>query len=178
MNVDLAREFYYRELDGKAQLDARLGMYTVPFTAVGGVIIYLTRSALTSTGLSFFVSISASALSLLVYFVALIWLVRATIGFTYKRLPYSNTLKERWETLSNYHWKYPWVFGSAARDFEEELIEHFSTDATINASHNSVRAARYSIVGNLLLWVFVLSAISGVAQAIPHVLPILHVKGI
>ena len=177
MNVDLAKEFYYRELDGKSQLDARLGMYTVPFTAVGGVVIYLVRSAWIGSGFLYLVGLSAAVASLVIYFVALIWLIRATIGFTYKRVPYPQDLKAHWDELSTYHWKYPSAKGSAPQEFNEDLIELCCRDATINAKNNTRRAARYYTVGVLLLWVIVFGAISGLIQVIPYIVKILQQKG-
>lgn len=177
MDVELAKELYFKEMEAKTQLDSRLGIYAVLLSAVGGIVAFLIRTAWPVDSLLSLGGLFASFASVVIYGFALIWVFRATLGYTYERVPYSSTILNHWKSLSTYYWRNPSVVGTASQDFEEFLIEQFSLAATKNASNNMRRSARFYGAGQLLLWVIVLAAVSGIAQGMSLLLPLFNSKG-
>ena len=161
MNVSLAKEFYFRELDGKVQQDTRLGVYVALLSAVGGVLAYLIRSAWTFQTNWFIGSFALSFISVVFYSLSIVWVFRATVGFTYEKIPSADILLDYWQDLSQYYRENPVVTGSASSDFENFLVRHFSNAATRNSQNNSARSAHYYLASLFLLWVVIFSALAG-----------------
>jgi hypothetical protein len=100
MDVELAKELYFKEMELKVQLDSRLGIYAVLLSAVGGVVAFLIRSAWPGTTLLARIGVVASIAALVVYAFALTWVLRATLGYTYERIPYPAKILEYWKSIS------------------------------------------------------------------------------
>jgi len=177
MDVNLARDFYLRELDGKAQQDTRIGVYLALLSALGGALAFLVRATWPAQTPLCRLGLIVAFLSLVLYFLALIWVLRAAIGFTYEKLPSPENLLAYWQQLSLYYASNPTVPGSAAADFDDFLIRRFASAATSNARNNLARSARFYVAGQLLLWVVVLGALAALALASNLVLPVLFRKG-
>lgn len=179
MDLNLARDFYFREWDGKAQQDTRVGVYVALLSALGGALAFLVRAAWPAQTPLCRLGLTVASLSLVLYFLAIIWVLRAAIasGFTYEKLPSPENLLAYWQQLSLYYASNPTVPGSAAADFDDFLIRHFASAATRNARNNLAQSARFYVAGQLLLWVWVLGALAALALAANHVLPVLFRKG-
>ena len=161
MDVSLAKEFYFREFEGKVQQDTRLGVYVALLSAVGGVLAYLIRNAWSGQTNWFLGSLVLSFVSVVLYFLAIVWVLRATVGVIYEKLPSPNTLLAYWQDLSLYYQENPEITGSASSDFDDFLVRHFSSAATRNANNNFIRSARYYRAALFLLWVVIFSALAG-----------------
>ena len=170
MDVSLAKEFYFREFEGKAQQDTRLGVYVALLSAVGGVLIYLIRSAWSGQTNWFLGSLAFSFVSVVLYFLAIVWVLRATVGFIYEKLSSPDILLAYWQDLSLYYQENPEINGSATSDFDDFLVRHFSSAATRNASNNYARSARYYRAAQFLLWVVIFSALAGICLALNQLL--------
>jgi hypothetical protein len=178
MDLDLARDFYFRELDGKAQQDTRMGVYVALFSVLGGALAFLVRAAWSPPRtLWCYLSLIAAVLSLVLYFVAIIWVLRAAIGFTYERLPSLEDILAYRQKLASYYASNPSVPDSAAMDFDDFMTRHFASAAARNARNNLARSARFYRAAQLLLWVVVLAAVAALALAANRVLPAVFLKG-
>jgi hypothetical protein len=169
MNLELAKTLYFRELDGKVQQDGRVGTYVALLTAIGGALAFVTARVWPSPTLLLKVGLALSVVSVILYFFAVVWLFRTTIGSGYELLSPPGDLLSHWHEVSAYYVAYPDVPGSAAEDFDHALLLRLTTAATTNALNNRRRSARFHRVGQLLLVVVVLTAVAAVLIAIERV---------
>lgn len=158
MDLDLAREIYFRTLDSKDQQDARLGVYVALLSVVGGALTVLVRwawppcTALGSVGLG--VAIAAAVL----YFAAVVWALRV-VGYDYKRLPSPSDMLAHREELDAFHVENPKAEGKASDEFAEDLLRQMAEAATVNSANNDARSERFYQVSVMLLIVVILAAI-------------------
>ncbi len=178
MNLDLAKEFYFRELDGKAQQDARMGVFVGLLSAVGAAIAFLVKNAWPPATSWYRVSLTLSGVSLVLYVLAVIWVLRATLGFRYEKVPSPDNLLVYWQNLLGYHGVDPSAPGKAAADFEDYLVRHFASAASRNVGDNLARSALYYGAARFLLWVIVLSALAALSLAAAYLVPVLVGKGV
>ena len=177
MDVGFARDLYFREFEAKAQQDARISVHVALLSAVGGVLAFLIRSAWPGQTPWCRASLVSSFVSVVPYFLAIVWALRGTVGFTYEKLPSPDNLLAYSKGLARYYRENPGISGSASADFEDFLVRHFSSAATRNGRNNLARSARFYRAGQFLLWVVVLSAIAGLCLALNQVLPVLVSRG-
>jgi len=124
-----------------------------------------------------YLGLIAALLSLALYLLAIIRVLRSATGFEYERVPSPENLLAYWQQLSDYYVQNPTVSDSAAADFDDFLIRHFASAASRNARNNLARSALFYIAAQLLLWVVVLGAVAAMALAANHVLPSLFRRG-
>lgn len=178
MDLAFAKELYYKEAEAKLNLDARLGVFAVLLSAVGGVVAFIVRSALAGGTLPTLLPLILSIAAAVIYFLAIIWVLLATIGYSYyKHVPYGDEWLKSWREFQEYHRKYPKAEGTPESDFDAAAIERFSEAAAKNGRNNSIRSERYYKAAVLLLVAIVLLAVTGLLQGIPLLLQGMNRKG-
>ena len=159
--MDLAKEIYFRELDDKAQLDARLGPFVAILFAVGGLVVFLVRSAWPAPSPWSVACLVLSGIAVALFSLATFHVVRAMLGFSWARLPHSETLLEHYGKLVCYYAENPTVPGSADDDFEAYLLHHLASTASRNGTNNLVRSARFYRALGYLVAVIITAALAG-----------------
>jgi hypothetical protein len=169
MNLELAKTLYFRELDGKVQQDGKLGTYAALLSALGAALAFVMARVWPSPTPLLKISLALSVVSVILFFIAVVWLFRAMVGSGYELLPLSRELLGHWEELSAYYSAYPSTPGSPADDFDHELLLRLTSAASTNALNNRVRSARFDIEGRLLLAVVVLTGVAVAFVAVDRV---------
>jgi hypothetical protein len=177
MDIGFAKELYFRELEGKVQQDTRVGIYVGILTVVAGGLAFLIRGAWPGKTIPSLISLGFSFMSVVLYFLAVIWVLRAMRGYLHKKLPPAEELLDTWKKILEYYKVNAGVEGSAAGDFEEFLIERLVSATTRNDENNLKRSAHFWVVNGFLLWIIILSAISGLCLALNYFFPNFFAKG-
>lgn len=154
-----------------------MGVYVALFSVLGGALALLVRAAWPQHTALCFISLAAGFASFVLYCLAIIWVLRAAIGFSYEKVPSPENLLAFRQELSDYYAANPWVSGSVDDDFDDFLIRHFASAATRNAGNNLARSARFYSAAQLLLWTVVLAAVAALAVGADHVVLVLLQKG-
>jgi hypothetical protein len=174
MKVEFVKELYFRELDGKAQQDARIGIFVAIFSAIGGILVFLVRNitwpAITTLPI---LSLLFCALSIILYAFGIFNVLRAMVGFRWARLPHPDILLQHYKKLINYYAENPTVAGSAGDDFEGYILRQLTLAATHNGENNIVRSARFYRASRYLVWVVIVAAFSGLCLGIDKLLTII-----
>jgi hypothetical protein len=165
VNVELARALYFRELDMRAQQDARVGIYAAVLSAVGAALAYLVSNSWPASSGLCCASLVLSALSVVSFVIAVAYVLMASVGFDYEMLPRANNVLGYWREISKYYEENPEAPGTAVADFDDFLLRHLASAATKNAETAQVRAARFHHAGMCLIAVIVLAALSAITLA-------------
>lgn len=165
VNVELARALYFRELDIRAQQDARVGIYAAVLSAVGAALAYLVSNSWPANSDLCRASLILSALAVVSFVIAVAYVLMASVGFDYGMLPPANNVLEYWREISTYYDENPTAPGTAVADFDDFLLRHLASAATKNAETAQVRAARFHHAGISLIGVIVLGALSAITLA-------------
>jgi hypothetical protein len=165
VNVELARALYFRELDMRAQQDARVGTYAAVLSAVGAALAYLVSNSWPASSSLCRAALVLSALSVVSFVIAVAYVLMASVGFDYDMLPRANNVLGYWREISKYYEENPEAPGTAAADFDDFLLRHLASAATKNAETAQVRAARFHHAGMCLIAVIVLAALSAITLA-------------
>jgi hypothetical protein len=166
MDVDLAKELYFRELGSKDEVDKRLGVYVALLSAIGSVLAFLVRSGWTGRTPLRSAELALEGIAVLSYFLAIAWIMRATVGHTYEKLPSPANLLGYWRDIEAYHQANPGVAGDARTDFDDFLLRHLASAATRNAENNLVRSALFYRAAQWLLLAVVVGAAAGLSEVL------------
>lgn len=177
MNIDLAKDLYFREFDAKAELDRRIGVYVALLSAVGGVLGLLGRSAWPGRSFLSCLALIFVAVAAILFFLAIAWAFRAIIGYTYEKLPDASQLLSYWQQLNTYYKTHAQVIGNPQEDFADFLIRHCASAATRNGQNNLTRSARFYSATVLLLWVVVIAALAALCLLLDKFLGPTSVRG-
>ena len=169
MDLDLARELYFRELDGKAQQDTRLGVYVALLSVIGGALAVLTKWAWPPDSTLCYVGLAFSVIAVVLYVLSVCVLL-GEVGLDWEKLPTPDELLAYRRKLDAYYESNPDDLGSASSDFDDYLLRHLASAATHNSITNLTRSATFYRAGVLLLAVVILTAISVAALGINQAL--------
>jgi hypothetical protein len=174
MNVSLAKELYFRELDAKVQQDQRLAPSLVLLSLIGGVIYFLIQG-LPPAVLS--VQSIATTLAVICYAAATVYVGRATVGHAYEVLPDSDALLRYYTGLAEYYCAKQDTGGTADGDFEDFLLRHLVAAATRSRYYNLRRAAHYYLANRFAAAAIALAAVAGLARLWPYIVGIVVKEG-
>lgn len=178
MDLSFAKELYYKEVEVKLHLDARIGTFGLLLSALGGVTVYLVRAALPGVTLLTLLSLILSVTAAVAFFVAVVLAFLATVGYKhYKHVPYGDEWLRTWRALQEYHRDHSDAVGTPAADFAATAMDRFSSAADVNGRVNSTRSERFYWATRLLLGGIILLAVAGVLQSIPVILQFINGKG-
>lgn len=177
MNVELLKETYFRELDGKVQLDSRWTIFVAVLSAVGTIIAFLIRSAWSTVGPLQIPSIVFTIVSILISAIAVLCSFKANLGYTYQRLPLADVLLEYSNNLETYYSKNPQVAGSPKDEFEIYLCDHLADAASRNAWNNIKRSAYYYRSSWLIFYSIVSSGAAGLCIVLNPIILLLIGNG-
>jgi hypothetical protein len=177
MDVSFFKELYFREFEIKAQQDSRAGVFVALLSAIGGVLAFLIRNAWPSVLLTSntycLISLVLCLIALGVYFLSIVWVLMAMVGYTYESLPSPNNILVYWHQISRYYRENPTAPGSAGEDFRDYLMHNMASAASRNTHNNLARSARYYRASLSLVWVVVISALAALLLSLNQLIPVL-----
>jgi hypothetical protein len=155
MNIELIKEQYFRELDGKVQQDGRTTLQVAVLTVLGGVLVVAYQGLAPASGWQAIVLGCLFWPGLAAFVFALIQVLRANIGHLYERLPSADVQYQYFKKLERYYTHTSKVSGSPTADFEDYLARRMVQSAARNSNVNQRRAAIHYNAVRGMAWVVV-----------------------
>jgi hypothetical protein len=139
VDLDLAKALYFRELDRRTELDGAPTMRVAILALLGGLFSYYSQRFIVERDLSSVVFIIGTAGTIFFAVVAVIWIIRSYVGFTWAYLPFPDQLESHFQALIEYQAQY--AFETAPEVlFTAHLRQRLIEAASQNASNNNQRA--------------------------------------
>lgn len=170
MQQEFLKQLYFRELDGRFQHDARTGSQVTQLSLVGGALALLIRAAWPIDSSLGLIAELLSAIGVCFLVAAIVFVIRATLGYQYESLPSPSELYEHWRGLHAHYATNPEAQGTAEDDFADFLQRHMAQAATRNWTNNLSRSGRQHRASQFLAWAIALVVLGGVALAIDKAL--------
>ncbi len=165
MDLGLAKELYFHELEGKTQQDTRIGGYVALLIAIAGALAFLIRIAWFGKTALCWISFGFSAISGVFWCLVIALILLGAKGI-YEKIPSAERLQDYFQKVQIYYLENPEVKGNADLDFSEVLMHNFVSATTQNERTNLRRSARFYFANQLLPWALVSAAISGLCLAV------------
>ena len=108
---------------------------------------------------------------------AVVYVLRATLGYTYESLPSADLLLRYSEDLEAYYIDNPGIDGNADADFKNYLTRNMVSAATRNWNNNLRRSARYYRASQFLAWVVVFAVLAAAAIGINEIADLIKHNG-
>ena len=139
VDLDLAKALYFRELDRRTELDGTPTMRVAILALLGGLFSYYSQRFVVECDLPSVVFIIGTAGAIFFAVVAVIWIIRSYVGFTWAYLPFPDQLESHFQALVEYQAQY--AFETAPEVlFAAHLRQRLIEAASQNASNNNQRA--------------------------------------
>ncbi|HUX21732.1 MAG TPA: hypothetical protein VMW69_10875 [Spirochaetia bacterium] len=158
---------YDDEMQEKSRMDSRVTVYIAALTVAGGVLGFLFQNEWpVATDPLRIASLVSSSLSVIVFVFAGVYVVRAYVGYTHRRLPLPNEILKFRTELLTYHERTHSSETAALQDFENYLSRKLADATARNSRNNITRSTYYHRASVAIVVGLVLAAISGVLLAI------------
>lgn len=163
MKQDFAREIYYKENDIKSQLDARFNSCVSLLTLLGGLICFLIQGAWPGRSWAFGCSLFFSLLSITLLLILLYYIIKASVGYEYERMPRGQDLLEYSISLTDY---YKGNKELASNEYETYITAKLVQAATHNTELNLSRSAKFHKAMVLFVAVAITILIAGIGYVL------------
>lgn len=177
MDFNFAKELYFRELDGRFQQDARTSTNVGLLSLVGGLLAILIRAMWPAESWLSLIGLLFCGIAVILYLMAVIYVLRATLGYIYESLPPADVLLKHSEDLSTYYRDNPEVEGNAEVDFSDFLTRKMVSATARNWSNNLSRSARYYRASQLLAFVVIFAVLASAAAAANEIMDLFKQTG-
>ncbi len=161
MDIELIKEMYFKELEGKTVQDGRLPVQVGLLTVIGGVLLFALRNPVATGDRLYELFFGVVIVALLFYCFSIICVCLANIGHKYERLPRADTMYSYFLSLTDFYEKGANAQGTAEDDFNEYLRRKMVEATSRNTDVNLLRSARNHTAVVLLAWAAAFSLASG-----------------
>lgn len=177
MDFNFAKELYFRELDGRFQQDARTSTNVGLLSLVGGLLAILIRAMWPAESWLSLIGLLFCGIAIILYLMAVVYVLRATLGYIYESLPPADVLLNHFEDLSTYYSGNPEVEGNAEVDFRDFLTKKMVSATARNWSNNLSRSARYYSASQLLALVVIFGVVAAAAAGANEIMDLFKQTG-
>jgi len=142
MDIELMKEMYFRELEGKTTQEGRLPVHVGLLTVIGGALLFSLRNPVESGEGLFVPFVVVVIVALVLFIISIVQICRANIGHDYERLPRVDTMYSYFLGLTEFYEKNTNVKGTAEGDFDDYLKRKMVEATSRNTDVNLLRSAR------------------------------------
>jgi hypothetical protein len=140
MNTIRAETFYFKELDRRRDTDSAPTFRVAALALLGGVFSFYLRSFAIDGGLGAWLFLFSAAAVVVFSTLAVIWIVRLFVGFSWGYVPCPDQLESHYGELLAYHEKFTLDSGTPDEAFDQYLRRCFVEAASKNMRNNNDRS--------------------------------------
>jgi hypothetical protein len=140
VNPARAETFYFKELERRRDIDAAPTFRVAALALLGGIMSsYLSRFTIDGTPMAWFFLISSGGV-IVFSTLAVIWIVRLFVGFTWGYIPCPDELQAHFDALRRYNEEHGLDSGTPEETFDAYLKTCFIDAASRNMRNNNARS--------------------------------------